>query len=76
MIALAFRKRQSESSRYLLPVVISINFFRLCNWSLHTMKQEGVRDRALIKALTKGFGDSNVRQGGSPRRPLKVIEPE
>lgn len=40
------------------------------------MKQEGVRDRALIKALTKGFGDSNVRQGGSPRRPLKVIEPK
>lgn len=76
MIVLAFRGRQSVSSCYFLLLVMSINFSRLCNWSLHTMKQEGVRDRALIKALTKGFGDSNVRQGGSPRRPLKVIEPE
>lgn len=64
------------SSRYFFPLVININFFRLCNRSLHTMKQEGERDRALIKALTKGFGDSNVRQGGSARRPLKVIQPE
>lgn len=51
-------------------------FFSLCNWSLHTMNQERVRDRVLIKALTKGFSDSNVRQGGSLRCPLKVIQPE
>lgn len=39
------------------------------------MKQERVRDRALIKVLNKGFCDSNVRQGGRPRRPLKVVQP-
>lgn len=67
---------QSVSTCYFLLLVMRINFFSLCNWSLHTMNQERVRDRVLIKALTKGFGDSNVRQGGSLRRPLKVIQPE
>lgn len=69
-------KRQRVSFCHFLILVISIHFFRVCNWILHTMKQDEVRDRALIKVLTKGFGDSNIRQGASPRHPLKVIKLE
>lgn len=57
-------------------LVISVDFFGLCNSSLHTAKQERVRGMALLKALTKGLRYSNVRQGDTPRRPLKVIQPE
>lgn len=66
----------TECVLLLFPASYNKNKLSLCNASLHTMKQERVRDRASIEALTKGFGDGNVRQGGSLRRPLKVIQPE